>query len=945
MISTEFTSPALNELELYNKRKNNIIQKSTNHMKEGFTQTELDTKKYNTLKQEYTKTLNEYNILLTKIKQKTTEHTNRVDSSNPYLNKVIKFPTGQLYYVTNQGVAKYIPSTAILQSTNIPQSNFVNVSIVWKSDYSVIGNTIPTTPPLVVGSAVKLNQVVGNEGLNVFVNSYISGDTTASYLGCYKPNNTNTNMTFIGDVPPAEVLIPNGNFMIPSIKHNTFRTYTTTSNQVQGWMVNNCALVNNSIQWEFPIPYPKGDQCIAIKNTGYLYTILNLTSGVEYTLSLYACGRKNYDNNAGNSLANEIRVKLHTEEDAFISTINNFTPTIQTWREFSFKFTAPSSRRYRLYFSGLNSSTNERSSAIQNVRITTGAATAGKFTVNDCMNAAVENGYQYFALQNVDKQQSKGYCAVSNDSVAITQHGNATIATSKISLWSSNTSGTGNSAILTNTGSLQVLNSTQQAIYSTPATNAQPSNYIGCYTEQTNNRAMTLPNRDPSYNNTTCKAVAQNGKYSYYGLQNSTTGNNALCTVSNDLSVATKYGVATNCTKTPAGIWSGGGSSNAIYNAASDTSHYHLVLLNNGQMSIHRGLHPDDNQGEIWNSGTINKQKESNPRMTMDASKYGRNWLRSGDTLAVGDYICSPNGKIVLQMGENGNLSLITFVQESNCGTMADSKMGGGYGANAAYNIGVKSIPGNIGKLGFVDENSELYLYPDSVKQYSNQYNVLNGVNTIGNDLPNKSVSNSTVDACKTICNNNADCAGFVFDTQNRTCTPKTKGMYPYGSSISANANTNLYVRNMIPSTLPAGVSEKTVNTNTVQFSRYSNGGSIGASYGLASQNSVDRQKLEQLQSKLDLLSSQMSGYTSQFNKDLTNIDAESRTNGTTITQAVSDIENTNKTINNLKGKEGDIQNIVKDTDIVLLQKNYEYIFWSILAAGSVLVTMHVLRK
>jgi hypothetical protein len=36
------------------------------------------------------------------------------------------------------------------------------------------------------------------------------------------------------------------------------------------------------------------------------------------------------------------------------------------------------------------------------------------------------------------------------------------------------------------------------------------------------------------------------------------------------------------------------------------------------------------------------------------------------------------------------------------------------------------------------------------------------------------------------------------------------------------------------------------------------------------------------------------------------------------------------------------IDKILQDSDIVVLQKNYDYLFWTILAAGSVLVAMNI---
>ena len=39
------------------------------------------------------------------------------------------------------------------------------------------------------------------------------------------------------------------------------------------------------------------------------------------------------------------------------------------------------------------------------------------------------------------------------------------------------------------------------------------------------------------------------------------------------------------------------------------------------------------------------------------------------------------------------------------------------------------------------------------------------------------------------------------------------------------------------------------------------------------------------------------------------------------------------------------IENILSDSDIVVLQKNYDYLFWSILATGTVVVAMNIVKK
>jgi hypothetical protein len=68
--------------------------------------------------------------------------------------------------------------------------------------------------------------------------------------------------------------------------------------------------------------------------------------------------------------------------------------------------------------------------------------------------------------------------------------------------------------------------------------------------------------------------------------------------------------------------------------------------------------------------------------------------------------------------------------------------------------------------------------------------------------------------------------------------------------------------------------------------------------------------------------------------------------NNSEIGEYVEDIKNTNKRIKTVaEVTTGGLQNILKDSDIIVLQKNYDYLFWSILAAGAVLVSMNIVKK
>ena len=94
------------------------------------------------------------------------------------------------------------------------------------------------------------------------------------------------------------------------------------------------------------------------------------------------------------------------------------------------------------------------------------------------------------------------------------------------------------------------------------------------------------------------------------------------------------------------------------------------------------------------------------------------------------------------------------------------------------------------------------------------------------------------------------------------------------------------------------------------------------------------------------MLSKQIANLTGKFGSGSTMAENQGEQNNSGINEYVQDIKATNTKIKTVAGQTtGGLQNILKDSDIVVLQKNYDYLFWTILAAGTVLVTMTIVKK
>jgi hypothetical protein len=142
---------------------------------------------------------------------------------------------------------------------------------------------------------------------------------------------------------------------------------------------------------------------------------------------------------------------------------------------------------------------------------------------------------------------------------------------------------------------------------------------------------------------------------------------------------------------------------------------------------------------------------------------------------------------------------------------------------------------------------------------------------------------------------------------------------------------------------LPIGVSDKIVNVDSLAFQNYPKTDKMNSSYGFANANSVQKQELEQLKTRLDQISQKLLDETNTLNKDEIKVENQSTLQTQSIANYLKEYKNTNQQIRN--SNPSNIIGIVNDSDINVLKENYNYYFWSILAVGTVLVTMNITKK
>jgi len=879
-----------------------------------------------TLQENYDTTLGYYNKLITTIQDKIKGFFDRVSPSNPYLGKNVCLTNGACGYVTQKGVFKWYPSDNNYTYDNTagkngcPNTPYEQIN--GEGDINQVGASISTNPPLIVGTPMVAGQSCGAEGSNVFVNKYLSDNVVPKYEGCYADNTNSPLMTFIGGAPPPPTALINGDFSQPQIGNDSYKYVKGEWNIIPGWYFN-AVLVNNSKIWRYPMPYPSGNQCVSIQNAQHIIQTVNLQSGVTYTLSLVACGRPGY------SGSNPITIHLYTTSNKFIKEVYNFKPVLNVWTNYTTNFTVETSQNTGIHFVGNMEHGGDYSSALANIQLTTtGASTSsGSYTYDQCKQAAISIGYQYFALQGVNADTSQGYCAVSNSQPTATSLGESMVVNGSTALWASNTSETGNTAILTTTGSLSVINSGGTSVFSTDNSTAQPGNYFGCYYHNDN------PHKHPKDE---CEKITKERGSKYYGMSL------GRCNVHYNISDFTKTGKANNCVK-DGDTYTGGSHSYAVY-GINDDSMYYLYVEENGEITVNRGSGPNDNQGNIWSSGTKDKSQEANPLYAAAKGKYGKNWIASGSTLAAGDFVGSNDGKTVLMMQSDGNLVLYTWSLGTNCQQMADGNMGAGPGGNALYGFSENPYPKAIGKLAYIDENTQIHNYPSDNVKLLNTYTQFQDINSPGYDIPGAAYNGATVDQCKSTCDNNSECAGFVYEKGIQRCWPKYIDMFPKGQTYVSSDN-DVYIKNRQPATTPRGVSNTTFDIDTVTYQNYPEGGNLENQYGLANATSVQKQQLTDFQSKMNLLANQINNLTNKFEYNGSKVDNQANINIEGSKENVNELNVTNKKIQIFPKSLDLVNGMLDDSDISVLQRNYEYLLWTILAAGTLLVSMNIVKK
>ena len=525
------------------------------------------------------------------------------------------------------------------------------------------------------------------------------------------------------------------------------------------------------------------------------------------------------------------------------------------------------------------------------------------YNYESCQEAALNSGSSYFGLQGLDSNTNLSSCYISNDVSSAKKYGEAT------TMCNSDSDGNVYGNTLVN------------AIYENPTGN---TTYVGTYGDAPS-RAMPLVNGGSrTFTYESCKQQAVKTGSKYFGLQYFNSGNQlAQCTLSNDFTEASKYGKKYNYSTGKNGKKYGGGWSNAIYQVESDLSNY-MGCYNDSADSP--AMTPVGNGSATYSFSSC---KES---ATTSGSKY---FALQGT--AAGSSKCFVSNDLT---------SAKKYGEAKPCSKSLDDKSYGNNGINAIYQMNQLGDASVVGKMGYVDFNSQVTEFPDSMVALETTYDKYDNYGTTSTSM--YTLQNATYDSAVDKCNSNSSYYGFTLDLStnvadfygNTVMNPSNRVLQP---------NTTLYIRNKTIKNLNDSCNKKVTSIDSNQWKNYvkkSGYMSPSSTCDLSDAITSASKNSDKIQTQIISTAKRMVAILKNLNKQSVTINNTTGLNTNTIQ---ANIQKYNDVIVQMGEftdvRENNISNIVKESDIIVLQENYGYMFWSILAIATVIITMNIMRK
>jgi hypothetical protein len=496
--------------------------------------------------------------------------------------------------------------------------------------------------------------------------------------------------------------------------------------------------------------------------------------------------------------------------------------------------------------------------------------------------------------------------------------------------------------------------------YYPPGTYAIPGDYNYITNPVTTNVTVpTMQDVTNSSNNTweSCYQYAYNNGYPYFGVSNFNTANGTSnCLVSN---VQAGGGVPNSCSLQDQ-LYYGGNGSNAVYSATNAPLNAFLTLQDNGMVTAFIGSTLQDQQTVTWQLDMSGQTQMPNCQIVTDASY--RPIMQTGQWLYEGNILSSPSGMVWLTM-QGGNLVLYTSSNTPKCYGMTTNQnqtyYAGDISMNALYSMNNTGNPNYLGNIGYVDQNSVLYQYPQNLVVQGNTFTYMGNYDSSGTpitDPSNGSIYWTGLDLSGAMqkCINTPNCNAFVrFNTNNGNVVFKFMqsafATPTYGQSSSnylprfPNPNAQLYLLNPTVNNSPY-CNKSITGINSILYSNYQTTDTpMNSSMQCINIITTDS-TLNNLAKKINTKSEQLTNVQNNLMNKTMTVNQQEQLNEIILGRQFKEIDTIQSVQKTMKQNAVSAQNIKNDSNIVVLRENQSYTLWSVLAISIALISIHVIR-
>lgn len=253
-----------------------------------------------------------------------------------------------------------------------------------------------------------------------------------------------------------------------------------------------------------------------------------------------------------------------------------------------------------------------------------------------------------------------------------------------------------------------------------------------------------------------------------------------------------------------------------------------------------------------------------------------------------------------------------------------------------------KNLNTQVGKVGYINNNGVLSEYPKDMVSYGNQFKQISNQSGGGSTL--KEISKTSVDNCKKECINNKQCNGFDFNKVFESCNLK-QNMYPMDELV-LDLETDTYIRNINISN-NFSCTNKIVGIDSSQFDKLPKSGkkmSKNTLCGLSKETKTYKENDNAEKKKIMALSKKIVDKMESLLKSkikMTDMQPEVTNN---ISKSIKTYKNILKNINESKELNETIDGLYENSDLELINKNFTYVIWTIIAIIFVTVLIRTVR-